>query len=81
MMRGENTWMYFYVQIQDVSSTFLEIHGCISMYVYKDVSSTCIEIQGCISMYGYRMYLVHSQKYRDVFLCTYYISKQLIIFI
>ena len=69
-MRGGNTGMYFYVQIQDVSSTFLEIHGCISMYVYKDVSSTCIEIQGCISMYGYRMYLVHSQKYRDVFLCT-----------
>lgn len=24
--------MYFYVRIQDVSSTFLEIQGCISMY-------------------------------------------------
>ena len=28
-----NTRMYFYVRIQDVSSTFSEIQGCISMYL------------------------------------------------
>ena len=45
------SFIFYMYQIQDVSSTCTEVHGCTSMYLIQDVSSTCTEVHGCTSMY------------------------------
>ena len=32
---SRNTWMYFYVPLQDVTKTCPEVHGCTSMSLYN----------------------------------------------